>query len=99
MKVERHDAKKNPSAYGDTCEGVSCTPIECMPPFKFVTKEDSGTCCPLCWADEIKVPEDRSWAEGMSGGVPMNPNADPTLCRDVVCLKPDCEEFDQVFDD
>merc|ERR1719359_2661458 len=82
----------------DPCEKVSCKPIECVPPFKFVTKENTGTCCPLCWAEDIKVPEDRSWAKGLEGGVPMNPNADPILCRDVVCLKPDCEEFDQTFD-
>merc|ERR1719454_2147694 len=57
-----------------------------------------GTCCPLCLAKDIKVPEDRSWAKGMSGGIGMNNNADPVLCRDVVCPKPDCPEFDQFFD-
>jgi len=34
----------------------------------------------------------------MTGGVGMNNNADPILCRDVVCLKPDCPEYDQFFD-
>merc|ERR1719478_869134 len=55
-------------------------------------------CCGTCWSDEIKVPEDRSWAETLSGGIGMDPNADPTACRNVVCLAPDCEAFDQVFD-
>merc|ERR1711924_282936 len=53
-------------------------------------------CCPVCWSEEGKVPEDRSWAEGLSGGVGPDPNADQTLCRGVVCMKPDCPEFEQV---
>mmetsp|Transcript_1223 Transcript_1223/g.3746 ORF Transcript_1223/g.3746 Transcript_1223/m.3746 type:complete len:140 (+) Transcript_1223:71-490(+) len=82
----------------DTCGGISCKPLECKPPFKYVAPKDAGTCCPLCLADSVKVPEDRSWAKGLSGGVGMNNNADPVLCRDVVCPKPLCPEYDQMFD-
>ncbi len=82
----------------ETCEGVTCKPIDCKPPFKYRPPEDMGTCCPLCWADSIKVPGDRSFANGLSGGVGMNNNADAILCRDVVCPPADCPEFDQFFD-
>jgi len=82
----------------DTCSGISCKPLDCKPPFEYQAPEKTGTCCPLCLAKDIKVPEDRSWAKGMGGGIGMNNNADPTLCRDVVCPKPDCPEFDQFFD-
>merc|ERR1719188_155362 len=78
----------------DTCNGISCKPLECKPPFEYQAPEKTGTCCPVCLAKDIKVPEDRSWAKDMSGGIGMNNNADPTLCRDVVCPKPDCPEFD-----
>mmetsp|Transcript_101097 Transcript_101097/g.283408 ORF Transcript_101097/g.283408 Transcript_101097/m.283408 type:complete len:142 (+) Transcript_101097:67-492(+) len=90
----------SPGAGGsvETCDGIACKPIDCKPPFKYKSPEDAGTCCPLCWAESIDVPEDRSWAKGMSGGVGMNNNADPILCRDVVCLPADCPEFDQFFD-
>merc|ERR1719262_726812 len=82
----------------DTCDGVTCQSLECIPPFQYQSPEDNGTCCPLCWSP-IKVPEDRSWAKGLSGGIGMNNNADPILCRDVVCPPLDCPEFDQGFDD
>mmetsp|Transcript_122576 Transcript_122576/g.352185 ORF Transcript_122576/g.352185 Transcript_122576/m.352185 type:complete len:143 (+) Transcript_122576:80-508(+) len=90
----------SPGAGGsvETCDGVACKPIDCKPPFKYKSPEEMGTCCPLCWAEKIDVPEDRSWAKGMSGGVGMDNNADPILCRDVVCPKADCPEFDQFFD-
>mmetsp|Transcript_26765 Transcript_26765/g.79826 ORF Transcript_26765/g.79826 Transcript_26765/m.79826 type:complete len:119 (-) Transcript_26765:65-421(-) len=81
----------------ETCEGISCAAVECKPPFKYQSPEETGTCCPLCFAKEIDVPEDRSWAKGMTGGIGMDNNADPIACRDVVCVKPDCEEFNQVF--
>merc|ERR1719456_1102816 len=86
-------AKASPS-----CENVKCAPINCQPPFVFRSAAESGMCCGTCWSDEITVPEDRSWAETLSGGIGMDPNADPTACRNVVCLAPDCEAFDQVFD-
>merc|ERR1719277_2894661 len=69
----------------DTCSGISCKDLECKPPFEYQAPEKTGTCCPLCLAKNIKVPEDRSWAKGMTGGIGMNNNADPVLCRDVVC--------------
>ena len=75
---------------------VKCAALECKPPFQYKSPADAGTCCPVCWSEEVKVPEDRSWAEGLSGGVGPDPNADQTLCRGVVCLKPDCPEFEQV---
>merc|ERR1740138_1309310 len=75
----------SPGSDVDTCEGIECKPIDCKPPFAYKSPEDMGTCCPLCWAETVKVPEDRTWAKGMKGGVAMNNNADPILCRDVVC--------------
>merc|ERR1719321_2047479 len=90
----------SPGAAGtkDTCTGVTCASLECVPPFEYKSPEDMGTCCPLFWSP-IKVPEDRSWAKGLGGGIGMDNNADPILCRDVVCLPLDCPEYDQVFDD
>merc|ERR1719401_349104 len=88
----------SPTAATDTCEGITCKPIDCKPPFKYKSKEETGTCCPLCWAESVKVPEDRSWAAGVTGGVGMNNNADPILCRDVVCPPLHCEEPQQMFD-
>merc|ERR1719473_2440172 len=88
---------RSEESHPDACEGISCAIIECVPPFVTKTPDDLGTCCPVC-VSEIKVPEDRSWAAGLSGGIGPNNNADMTLCRDVVCLKPDCPEFDQGFD-
>merc|ERR1719443_2623898 len=79
------------------CSGITCPAVEGNPPFKTAAPEETGTCCPMCWGD-IKVPEDRSWAEGLTGGIGMNNNADPILCRDVVCLPLDCPEYDQGFD-
>merc|ERR1719456_398591 len=89
----------SPGAGGtkDTCSGVTCAPLECVPPFGYKTPDDFGTCCPVCWS-EIKVPEDRSWAKGLGGGIGPNNNADPILCRGVMCPPLDCPEFDQVFD-
>mmetsp|Transcript_4952 Transcript_4952/g.10125 ORF Transcript_4952/g.10125 Transcript_4952/m.10125 type:complete len:139 (+) Transcript_4952:2-418(+) len=82
----------------DTCGGISCKPLECKPPFKYHSPEETGTCCPLCLAESISVPEDRSWAKGMSGGVGMDNNADAVLCRGVVCPPADCPEYEQIFD-
>merc|ERR1719388_253961 len=82
----------------DTCSGIQCAAVDCKPPFKYVAPEDSGTCCPLCWSDSTKVPEDRSFANGLSGGVGMNNNADPVLCKGVMCPPLHCPEFDQMFD-
>jgi len=81
----------------DTCTGISCAAVDCKPPFKYVSPEDSGTCCPLCWSD-VKVPADRSWAKDMSGGAGINNNADKVLCRTVMCPPLHCPEFDQIFD-
>merc|ERR1712241_671793 len=90
----------SPGAAGsvDACNGITCKAVDCKPPFKYVAPADTGTCCPLCWAEKVEVPADRSRAKGLSGGVPMNNNADPILCRDVVCPPSDCPEFDQFFD-
>merc|ERR1719217_131349 len=82
----------------ETCEGISCAAVDCKPPFKYVAPDKTGTCCPLCWSDEVKVPEDRSWAKDLSGGVGMNNNADPILCRDVMCPELHCPEPEQSFD-
>ena len=35
----------------DTCKGVTCAPLECVPPFGYKSPEDMGTCCPLCWTE------------------------------------------------
>mmetsp|Transcript_58153 Transcript_58153/g.165316 ORF Transcript_58153/g.165316 Transcript_58153/m.165316 type:complete len:141 (-) Transcript_58153:57-479(-) len=88
----------SPTKAVDTCGGISCKSLDCKPPFRYMSPKETGTCCPLCWAEAVTVPEDRSWAKGMTGGVGMNNNADPVLCRDVVCPKPDCPEYDQMFD-
>ncbi|CAK0888246.1 unnamed protein product [Prorocentrum cordatum] len=82
----------------DTCDGISCAAVDCVAPFKYVAPDKAGTCCPLCLADEKDVPADRSWAKGLSGGVGMDNNADPVLCRDVVCPPLHCPEYDQMFD-
>eukprot|EP00444_Apocalathium_aciculiferum_P009143 CAMPEP_0183385840 /NCGR_PEP_ID=MMETSP0370-20130417/1852_1 /TAXON_ID=268820 /ORGANISM="Peridinium aciculiferum, Strain PAER-2" /LENGTH=140 /DNA_ID=CAMNT_0025563983 /DNA_START=77 /DNA_END=499 /DNA_ORIENTATION=+ len=82
----------------ESCEGIQCQPVDCKAPFKYQSPEESGTCCPLCWAEEVDVPEDRSWSKHMTGGVGMNNNADPILCREAVCVASDCPEFDQFFD-
>merc|ERR1719174_3634378 len=94
IAVKDADTRGNP----DICGGVTCAALECVPPFGYKAPEDMGTCCPLCWS-EIKVPEDRSWAKGMGGGIGPNNNADPILCRGVVCPPLDCPEYDQGFDD
>eukprot|EP00746_Dinoflagellata_sp_MGD_P071562 gnl/MRDRNA2_/MRDRNA2_29129_c0_seq1.p1 gnl/MRDRNA2_/MRDRNA2_29129_c0~~gnl/MRDRNA2_/MRDRNA2_29129_c0_seq1.p1 ORF type:complete len:172 (+),score=31.53 gnl/MRDRNA2_/MRDRNA2_29129_c0_seq1:83-598(+) len=91
-------ASKQPIGDGaNACEGITCAIIECAPPFVTKTPDDLGSCCPVCMSD-LKVPEDRSWAAGMTGGIGMNNNADPILCRSVVCPPLDCPEFDQGFD-
>eukprot|EP00747_Dinoflagellata_sp_TGD_P117217 gnl/TRDRNA2_/TRDRNA2_172556_c0_seq6.p2 gnl/TRDRNA2_/TRDRNA2_172556_c0~~gnl/TRDRNA2_/TRDRNA2_172556_c0_seq6.p2 ORF type:complete len:122 (+),score=32.26 gnl/TRDRNA2_/TRDRNA2_172556_c0_seq6:45-410(+) len=88
-----------PGAGGDldTCTGIECAAIDCKPPFEYMAAKDSGTCCPMCWAKTVKVPEDRSWAEGMSGGVGMNNNADPIACRGVMCPELHCPETEQSY--
>mmetsp|Transcript_77241 Transcript_77241/g.136836 ORF Transcript_77241/g.136836 Transcript_77241/m.136836 type:complete len:132 (+) Transcript_77241:69-464(+) len=83
----------------DTCSGITCKTVECKPPFVWKSAKDVGTCCPVCFATSIKVPEDRSWTAGLSGGVGMNNNADPILCRNVMCPPLHCPEFEQIFDD
>uniref|UniRef100_A0A7S1M2F6 Uncharacterized protein n=1 Tax=Alexandrium catenella TaxID=2925 RepID=A0A7S1M2F6_ALECA len=90
----------SPGAGGsvDTCGGISCKPLECKPPFEYKAPDETGTCCPLCLAKSISVPEDRSWAKGVTGGIGMDNNADPVLCRSVVCPPLDCPEYDQIFD-
>ncbi|CAK0908033.1 unnamed protein product [Prorocentrum cordatum] len=76
----------------DTCDGITCAAVDCVAPFKYVAPDKAGTCCPLCLADEKDVPEDRSWAKGMSGGVGIDNNADPILCRDAMCPPLHCPE-------
>merc|ERR1719409_1146189 len=76
--------KRNPGEdIVDACGDVKCGALECKPPFVYKTPEEAGTCCATCESDKVVVPEDRSWAAG--------------LTRGVVCLKPDCPEFEQVF--
>merc|ERR1719163_2180956 len=87
----------HPAAPLDPCHGITCQQVECKAPFVVVAAADSGMCCDMCDSDKVEV-EDRSWTKDLTGGVPMNNNADKILCRDVVCLKPQCEEFDQIFD-
>ena len=82
----------------ETCDGITCKDLACEKPFVYKNAEDMGTCCPLCWSDATKVPEDRSFAAGLSGGVGMNNNADPILCKGVMCPPLHCPEFDQQFD-
>jgi len=90
----------SPGAAGsvDTCDGISCAAVDCKPPFKYTSPEEAGTCCPLCWAENVEVPEDRSWTKDLQGGIAMNNNADPIQCRDVHCTVPLCPEFDRYFD-
>ena len=78
------------------CSEVKCAPISCAAPFK--VKTDGGSCCPVCWSDEIVVPEDRTWTKTLSGGIGMDPNADAYACRNVVCVAPDCPGDQQAFD-
>lgn len=81
---------------GSACDGVKCAALACEPPFKWTRAEDLGTCCPLCWSDEIKVPEDRSWAKGLSGGVGPANEANMEECRGVVCpVLTHCEQQHQ----
>ncbi len=80
-----------------TCDGVACKPIECKPPFAWKTAEEMGACCPLCRADSVKTPDDRSFVNSLTGGVGMNDNADPILCRDVMCPPVHCPEFNQML--
>ena len=82
----------------DTCEGISCKALECKPPFKYMPPDEMGTCCPLCWSETVTATEDRAWTKGLTGGVDMNNNADPVLCRTAVCLPLWCPEYDQIFD-
>eukprot|EP00928_Gymnodinium_smaydae_P073010 TRINITY_DN56278_c0_g1_i1.p1 TRINITY_DN56278_c0_g1~~TRINITY_DN56278_c0_g1_i1.p1 ORF type:complete len:149 (-),score=22.56 TRINITY_DN56278_c0_g1_i1:61-471(-) len=80
------------------CSGVSCgNSGYCRPPFKFQSPEESGTCCGLCTSD-VDVPEDRSWAKHLTGGVGADNNADPVLCRGVVCPPLLCDETQRHFD-
>merc|ERR1719299_378583 len=60
--------------------------------------DEMGTCCPLCWSETVTATEDRAWTKGLTGGVDMNNNADPVLCRTAVCLPLWCPEYDQIFD-
>mmetsp|Transcript_55954 Transcript_55954/g.105240 ORF Transcript_55954/g.105240 Transcript_55954/m.105240 type:complete len:96 (+) Transcript_55954:318-605(+) len=50
----------------DTCSGITCKTVECKPPFVWKSAKDMGTCCPVCFATSVKVPEDRSWTAGGS---------------------------------
>jgi len=83
---------------GDTCDGIKCAPLECQPPFKWKNAEDAGTCCPLCWSDKITVPEDRSWAKGLTGGVGPANEASVEDCRGVMCpVLTHCEQQNQKY--
>merc|ERR1719440_61985 len=89
---------KWPPAVLDTCEGISCPAIECQEPFVVKTPEETGMCCDMCDAKSVDALEDRSWVADLTGGVGANNAADPTLCRGVMCPKPQCAEYDEVFD-
>ena len=70
-------------ATGGACKDIACKPIQCNPPFKWVNAETNGSCCAVCLADSIEVPEDRSWAKGLSGGIGADPNAPKMECSKV----------------
>merc|ERR1740121_1151396 len=82
----------------ETCKGIQCAEVDCKPPFKYRAPKDFGTCCPVCWADSVKVAEDRSWTDKLTGGVGLDNGADQTACRDAMCPKLHCPEFEQYFD-
>ncbi|CAK0852664.1 unnamed protein product [Prorocentrum cordatum] len=88
----------SPGSAGDTCDKISCKPVDCKPPFEYKSPEEMGTCCPLCWAETVKTPGDRSFVTGLSGGVGPNNAADPVLCRDVMCPPLHCDVPEQFFD-
>ena len=83
----------------ETCDGVACKSIECKPRFAWKKAEEMGILCPVCWADSVKNPDDRSFANSLTGGAGMNNNADPILCRDVMCPPVHCPEFNQMFNE
>jgi len=80
----------------ETCDGITCKDLACEKPFIYKNAEDMGTCCPLCWSDQTKVPEDRSFANGLTGGVGMENNADPNTCKGVFCPVLHCPVTDQM---
>merc|ERR1719163_586996 len=80
------------------CSKVQCVDVECRAPFKKVEAEESGTCCAICDTDSVDAPEDRSWTDGLTGGIGMDNNADPVLCKGVMCPELGCQEFEQSFD-
>ena len=43
------------------CAEVKCAPISCVSSFH--VKTDGGSCCPVCWSDEVVVAEDRTRTE------------------------------------
>ena len=48
----------------EICDGIACKSIECKPPFVWKKAEEMSTCCPLCWADDVGTPSDRSFGAG-----------------------------------
>ena len=60
-------------------ERGACKSIECKPPFAWKKAEDMEACCSLCWADSVKTPDDRSFANSLTAGAGVNNNADPIL--------------------
>mmetsp|Transcript_20355 Transcript_20355/g.39068 ORF Transcript_20355/g.39068 Transcript_20355/m.39068 type:complete len:142 (+) Transcript_20355:68-493(+) len=92
------DLKRNGAPPLDPCAGITCTPVSCREPFVVKTAAETGMCCDICDTDSVEAREDRSWTEGMTGGVGPATGADVVLCRGVVCPKPLCEDFEQTFD-
>eukprot|EP00747_Dinoflagellata_sp_TGD_P161582 gnl/TRDRNA2_/TRDRNA2_178183_c0_seq1.p2 gnl/TRDRNA2_/TRDRNA2_178183_c0~~gnl/TRDRNA2_/TRDRNA2_178183_c0_seq1.p2 ORF type:complete len:121 (-),score=28.12 gnl/TRDRNA2_/TRDRNA2_178183_c0_seq1:187-549(-) len=86
-----------PEGSTDTCKGVKCKALECKPPFKYKSPGEMGTCCPLCWSDTVKVPEDAP--KEPTTGIGMNNNADPILCRGVMCPPLHCPETEQTYEE
>merc|ERR1719159_745569 len=83
--ISKHFSRQSPDPPDNPkppmCSAIDCPTVECTPPFELQGPEATGMCCPMCWAEKITVPEDRSWAADLTGGVGPNNNADMTLCR------------------
>mmetsp|Transcript_37299 Transcript_37299/g.89707 ORF Transcript_37299/g.89707 Transcript_37299/m.89707 type:complete len:143 (+) Transcript_37299:63-491(+) len=81
-----------------SCNGVDCGDLRCQPPFKYVSPQEAGSCCPVCLSDDpsVQTPEDRSAFMNLNNNDGMNPNADMKSCASVVCPKLMCSEADRI---
>jgi len=59
------------------CQKIDCAPLECPDPFKWVNAKDAGTCCPVCFNENIKP--DIPKPEQLPGAEP-HPSA-PESCK------------------